>query len=510
MAIERSTGSTVTGAAPPALHPDRPIGSGATPALRSTSGLNGRRAASPGAERSRTAVPAQALPLPGMVPDLAAVAPRTMRPLSELLKETAEEVRREKDAEVAAASVANAAAGLQHQPGRGPIPTDGGALWRSSAKRHGPASLLRSVWGRPGVVGTPSVARGPAASRELPVPAVRGVAAPLAANVPSGDAGELHAAGPKLARSPGLRHGEGSVAHAIANTLPAESPPTVAKRVGFVDPGPAEGTGPARPADAGSVSAASVTAAQEKVELKARQRDVARLNGAIGRLQALAIEEPERARRAMETRTLPEKVLPPDVGLHEISVDDIFDLYDMYKDVDAKAAHAKGDPGLLDLDATFGKAVDGIQQARQDVLAKTENAARRAELGMDPVPPPAPGALHAGELDLVKRALKGEGKALLRLNERAARADPKTVVAFMRRVVQTKPKPLEGGRRADFEALVAHDITELAKSAKIEPQFAARLLQRAVENGQMGASLRTDDKGLLLEVLAARAQNAGN
>ena len=180
----------------------------------------------------------------------------------------------------------------------------------------------------------------------------------------------------------------------------------------------------------------------------------------------------------------------------------------MYKDVDAKAAHAKGDPGVLDLHAMFGKAVDGIEQARQDVLARTENAARRAELGMDPVPPPALGALQAGELGLVKRALKGEGQALLRMNERAERANPKTVAGFMRRVVHTKPKPLEGGRRADFEALVAHDITGLAKSAKIEPQFAARLLQRAVENGQMGARLRADDRGLLLEILAAQAQNA--
>jgi hypothetical protein len=222
----------------------------------------------------------------------------------------------------------------------------------------------------------------------------------------------------------------------------------------------------------------------------------------------LVIEEPDRAQQVLETRILPEKLLPPGVGLHEISVDDIVELYHLYKDVDAEKDRAESDPRVLDSRATFGKAVNGIADKREDALVAKRNAAMRAELGLAPLSLLATGALQAGELDLVKKALKGEGQALLRMNERAERANPKTVVSLMRRAVQSKPKPLQGGRRADFEALVAHDISGLAKSAKIEPQFAARLLQRAVENGQMGAKLRTDDRGLLLEILAAQAQNA--
>ena len=261
----------------------------------------------------------------------------------------------------------------------------------------------------------------------------------------------------------------------------------------------------ARMSDAGGgpQSAASITAVREKEERKARQKDVARLNGAVGRLQALAIQDPQRAQQAIENRALPAEVLPPGVGLDGISVDEVFDLYAMYKEVEDEAARIpEAEPGrpALGLHEQFGHAVQGIDEARQAVLARAGHAAMLAQIGMDPGQPssgPAPAPLNGGELALVKEALGGEGMALRRMNERAARAGG--VVA---RMGLNAPRPLEGNRRTTFEELVARDITRLAKHNSIDRQFAADLLLRAVDSGQMGARLRPDDKQLLLEVLA--------
>jgi len=263
-------------------------------------------------------------------------------------------------------------------------------------------------------------------------------------------------------------------------------------KVRFADAGTDAGpsrttTQPARMSD---------TAAREKEKREARQMDVARLNEAVGRLQALALRDPQRARQAIENRALPAAVLPPGVGLDAISADEVFDLYAMYKEVEDEAAKAPGaGPGgrVLGLNEQFGHAVQGLDEGRRAGLA-------RAEIGMDPGQPSSgsvPAPLNGGELALVTNALGGEGLALQRMNERAARAE--SVVA---RMGLNAPKPLEGSRRADFEALVERDIARLAERARIDRPFAADLLLRAVDAGQMGARLRPDDKALLREVLA--------
>jgi ankyrin repeat protein len=272
------------------------------------------------------------------------------------------------------------------------------------------------------------------------------------------------------------------------------------------DAGPSRAAAqPAPTADTGegSQSAAATPGAREKQEREARQKDVARLNGAVGRLQALAILDPQRARQAIENRALPAEVLPTDVGLDGISVDDVFDLYEMYKEVNDEAAQAReAGPGghVLGLSERFGKAVHGIDAARESFLGEAERAAMWAQAGVDPGQPssePAPAPLNDGELALVKNALGGEGLALRRMNERAARAG--SVVA---RMGLNAPKPLEGRRRADFAALVERDIARLAERTRIDRPFAADLLLRALDAGQMGARLRPDDRALLREVLA--------
>lgn len=112
---------------------------------------------------------------------------------------------------------------------------------------------------------------------------------------------------------------------------------------------------------------------------------------------------------------------------------------------------------------------------------------------------PAPAVLGPDALAQVTRALGGEGLALRRMNERAARAG-----GVMARMGMNAPQPLEGRRRADFAALVERDLARLAESTRIDRPQAADLLLRAVHSGQMGATLRPDDKALLLEMLAQR------
>ncbi len=121
----------------------------------------------------------------------------------------------------------------------------------------------------------------------------------------------------------------------------------------------------------------------------------------------------------------------------------------------------------------------------------------RVDLG----PPSSGPALGVNELAQVRQALGGEGLALRRMNERAARAG-----GVAARMGFNAPQPLAGHRRADFEALVARDLARLAESTHSDRPLAADLLLRAVHAGQMGATLRPDDKALLLEVLSqARA-----
>jgi len=247
---------------------------------------------------------------------------------------------------------------------------------------------------------------------------------------------------------------------------------------------------------------AAEIAVREKAEKTQREREKVTLNSAIGRLQALATLDPERARQAIEKRILPAEVLRDSLGPQ--FTDEVIDLHALYQNVDAKAAAGKRS---LDVEATFGAStIKGIEDARVSTLASAE---RFAAMGMA-LPTPEPTQLNPDQLAKVTGALKGQGQALQRMSERAARARPKTVHDFARRLTRHNPQSLEGTRRQDFVALVDRDIAALVTQLRIEPQHAARLLQGAVNSGQLGAdALRPQDRALLLEVLAAKASNGG-
>lgn len=242
---------------------------------------------------------------------------------------------------------------------------------------------------------------------------------------------------------------------------------------------------------------ASASAQQERAEKALRKEAVFTLNSAVGRLQALAIQDPDRARQAIEKRVLPAEVMGESLGPEFTR--EVLDLHAMYEKVETKAAAGRRSLGV---EETFGRAALGIAEVKQNVLNR---AATMAEMGMAP-PTPELRELNPDQLKKVSDALKGRGRALQRMNERALRASPKTLMDKMRRAVQHGPRALEGSRHRDFVALVDRDISALVAKLNIEPRHAAWLLQRAVHGGQMGAdSLRPQDRALLLEVLAAKA-----
>lgn len=246
---------------------------------------------------------------------------------------------------------------------------------------------------------------------------------------------------------------------------------------------------------------ASASAQKEKAEKALRKEAVFTLNSAVGRLQALAIQDPDRARQAIEKRVLPAEVMGELLG-PEVTKE-VLDLHAMYQKVETKAAAGTRSLGV---EETFGHATRGIAEVRRDVLSR---AATMAELGLAP-PAPALRELNPDQLKMVSDALKGRGQALQRMKERAVRASPTTLLDKARRAVRHGPRALEGSRHRDFVALVDRDISALAAKLNIEPRHAARLLQRAVHGGQMGAdSLRPQDRALLLDVLAAKASNGG-
>jgi hypothetical protein len=284
---------------------------------------------------------------------------------------------------------------------------------------------------------------------------------------------------------------------------PTDKPRMLGKRVQIAQAG-ADG---ARPSTAGAAaSVASERAAREKGakgERTLRQEAVLELNGAVGRLQALAIQDPERARQAIQNRILPGEVLGDLVG--PASTKEVIDLHAMYQEVEADAAAGRRSHGVVE---TFGVAAQGIAKVREETLRR---AAMEAQMGQA-LSTPELKELPPGPLKMVSDALKGgQGQALQRMSERAARASPKTLLDRARRVVQNKPQALEGTRRQDFVARVDRDIAALVKELRIEPRHAALLLQRAVHTGQLGADkLRPEDRALLLEVLAAKASNGGD
>jgi hypothetical protein len=246
---------------------------------------------------------------------------------------------------------------------------------------------------------------------------------------------------------------------------------------------------------------ALANAAVNKADEDARKEYVNQLGCALAHLQdLLALQNPERVQQAIQRGTLPAEVLGD--RLDPQFVEDVLDIHTQFQ----AAARALGQPTFRDA----GGIADIIDKALKGRAARAEALALIAELDATPSPP-APQALNANQIMTMTGALKGGGQALRRMSERAERANPKTLVSFMRRAVKTKPKPLEDARRTDFVALVDGDIAALVTKLRIEPQHAVDLLLRAVHAGQMGTdTLRPQDRELLLEVLAAKALSGGS
>jgi hypothetical protein len=440
MTIKRIAPQDATGGAGPVLEPGRPVQGGSQSALQSPPGLARRMVSNLGAMRPRAALP----PMPS--------AAASARPDSAPLR--------------------------QETPPTAPTLLD---LLRAQHGTHefDDVDLTRAPRqsaAPPGKLAAPDAGpvAGPVHPRELPP--IKGKA-----SLPTIPEGVRFAGAEQRTFSP------------------TDKPRMLGKRVQIAQAG-ADG---ARPSTAGAaVSVASERAGREKGEKALRKEAVLELNGAVGRLQALAIRDPERARQAIQNRILPGEVLGDLLG--PASTKEVIDLHAMYQEVEADAAAGRRSHGVVE---TFGVAAQGIAEVRETTLRR---AAMEAQMGQA-VSTPELKELPPGPLKMVSDALKGgQGQALQRMSERAARASPKTLLDRARRVVQNKPQALEGTRRQDFVARVDRDIAALVKELRIEPRHAALLLQRAVHTGQLGADkLRPEDRALLLEVLAAKASNGG-
>jgi hypothetical protein len=235
------------------------------------------------------------------------------------------------------------------------------------------------------------------------------------------------------------------------------------------------------------------------------------IDGVIGRLEMLVIQDPARADKAIRTQILPIDVLDPDrvgramrnmhlppakrepdVHWDQAAIQEVLELYEIFQ-----AEHGKA--------PTFGPAArKGIELAHGE---REREAAKEAQWDLLRSEPRNVGTLNTEEMGQVEKALKGGGQALQRMSERAARARPSSALGWTRRVVRSTPKPLEGTRLGEFVALVRRDVDALSRSADIAPQDAAHLLLRMVENGQTGNKLRPDDNDILLNALRAAASS---
>jgi hypothetical protein len=380
-----------------------------------------------------------------------------------------------------------------------------------------------------------------------------------AASAPADAAEGLAATGPGVARSPSGRLGADSIPRAMAGRLPAEDsrrsqvgvPPQQARefsapvlsaireegerKVRFGVPGEemfaerrefypkqkptvlgnpekvlftSDEVVKARPKSLplGVGEEALANAVANDADKAARKGYFDELGRAVGHLQyLLAMQNPERVQQAIQRGTLPAEVLGD--RLDPQFVEDVLDIHTQFQEAPRRAAAlALGLPTFNDA-GDLAKIIDVALTGRKSMAAALAQMAEPDATPSSPVPP-VPQALNDNQIMQMTAALKGGGQALRRMSERAERANPKTFGSYYRRMVQTKPKPLEGARRTDFEALVDGDIAALATKLRIEPQHAADLLLRAVHTGQMGThSLRSQDRALLLEVLAAKALN---
>lgn len=269
------------------------------------------------------------------------------------------------------------------------------------------------------------------------------------------------------------------------------------------------------PVPAGPTASAQAEQAAELEAKQAAQATQAAVFATLGRLQALETQDPAQWQQALQDRRLPEEVLDPKNPLDEASVREVFDLHQMFREESPDA-----------LKALFGESVQAARHAREEALNPGAAQARAADLlaaALAPMDdeisaePPAglahaasePGAAPAAgtpplsdaERRMVAEALRGEGRAMRRMADRAARADlavssgPRA--GMMRRLGPGAPRPLEGQRRDNFLELLDKDISALAAHAKIDEQAAAGLLLRAVMTGAIGTAMRKDDRLLV-------------
>jgi hypothetical protein len=174
----------------------------------------------------------------------------------------------------------------------------------------------------------------------------------------------------------------------------------------------------------------------------------------------------------------------------------------------------------VDLDPATGRPMgkDPVR-AREPRTEPARRAARPAQ--SEPGPSTAPAAtapepsvwqpLSADERRCVAQALPGGGRALRRLNDRAARAaraaraeratSTGLRAGVTRLISPGAPRPLDGQRREAFRELLSDDVHTLADHAKLEAPLAASLLLRAVESGAVGGGLLLDDQLLLMGIL---------
>ena len=104
---------------------------------------------------------------------------------------------------------------------------------------------------------------------------------------------------------------------------------------------------------------------------------------------------------------------------------------------------------------------------------------------------------------LLHAALPDGGSVMKRLVERAARRHPATMAEMWHARTTGSPKPMEGQRRQDFEALVRADVGALAAAGGMHPMEAAHTMRLALADGSLGSRILPEDRQLLNEVLDA-------
>ncbi|WP_372392863.1 hypothetical protein ACCQ05_02870 [Xanthomonas sp. NCPPB 3582] len=102
---------------------------------------------------------------------------------------------------------------------------------------------------------------------------------------------------------------------------------------------------------------------------------------------------------------------------------------------------------------------------------------------------------------LVDLALPDGGKTMNRLTARAARMQPITAADRWQAICKGVPQPMQGKRRAAFEALVRSDLMAIARAGQIDPWAAVGKMAEALDEGILGKGVLASDREMLDEVL---------